>query len=101
MRDYLAPTFTDALRELLTGHHRDLRAGAKLAVAPVDETGQEVPSPQPDEGGKPSTRREQRGAVIQAARHTRFEEVAALDARGWSQKPASPRRGRNMERAEN
>nr|WP_200475213.1 hypothetical protein [Azospirillum argentinense] len=75
----------DWLREILTGHHRDLRAAAKLAIAPVDETGQEAPAPQPDEGGKPPTRREQRSAGIQAARQPRFEEVVALDARGWSQ----------------
>ncbi|MGF7178132.1 transposase InsO family protein [Azospirillum doebereinerae] len=84
-RWHLLHNLTDALREGLTGHHRDLRAAAKLAVAPVDGTGQEAPAPQPDEGGKSSTRREQRSAAIQAARHARFEEVAALDARGWSQ----------------
>ncbi|CAO3425258.1 Mobile element protein [Azospirillum doebereinerae] len=62
-----------------------MRAAAKLVVAPVDETGQEAPAPQPDEGSKPSNRREQRSAAIQAARQARFEEVIALDVRGWSQ----------------
>ncbi|MBP2230900.1 hypothetical protein J2847_004209 [Azospirillum agricola] len=73
------------MREILTGRHRDLRAAAKLAVAPVDGTGQEAQAPQPDQDGKPPPRREQRGAAIQAARHARFEEVVALDACGWSQ----------------
>lgn len=84
-RWHLLHNLTDALREVLTGHHRDLRAAAKLAVAPVDGTGQEAHAPQPDEGAKPPTRREQRSAAIQAARQARFEEVVALDARGWSQ----------------
>ncbi|WP_081506046.1 ISL3 family transposase [Azospirillum lipoferum] len=84
-RWHLLHNLTDALREVLTGHHRDLRAAANLAVAPVDETGQEVHAPQPDKSGKPSTRREQRSVVIQAARQARFEEVVALDTRGWSQ----------------
>ncbi len=84
-RWHLLHNLTDALREGLTGHHRDLRAAAKLAVAPVDGTGQESHASQPDEGNKPPPRREQRSAAIQAARHARFEEVVALDARGWSQ----------------
>ena len=41
--------------------------------------------PQSNEVSRPPTRREQRSAVIHAARHARYEEVVALKARGWSQ----------------
>ncbi|MDQ2102194.1 ISL3 family transposase [Azospirillum isscasi] len=90
-RWHLLHNLTDALREVLTGHHRDLRAAARLAVSPVGEagpvgeTGQEPRSPRSDEESSPPTRREQRSAAIHAARHARYEEVVALKARGWSQ----------------
>ena len=84
-RWHLLHNVTDALREILTRHHRDLRAAAKLAVAPVGETEQELAVPQSNEVSRLPTRREQRSAVIHAARHARYEEVVALKARGWSQ----------------
>lgn len=84
-RWHLLHNVTDALREILTGHHRDLRAAAKLAVAPVEETEQELLLTPSDEVSRPPTRREQRSTALHAARHTRYEEVVALKARGWSQ----------------
>lgn len=83
-RWHLLHNVTDTLREVLTGHHRDLRAAAKLAVAPVGETEQDPHLPQL-EVSSPPTRREQRSAALHAARHARYDEVVALKTRGWSQ----------------
>lgn len=83
-RWHLLHNVTDALREVLTRHHRDLRAAAKLAVAPVGETEQELLRTRSDEVSRPPTRREQRSTALHAARHSRYEEVVALKARGWS-----------------
>ena len=84
-RWHLLHNLTDALREILTRHHRDLRAAAKLAVAPAGETERELNVPQANEVSRPPTRREQRSAALHAARNARYEEVVALKARGWSQ----------------
>ncbi len=80
-RWHLLRNLGDALGALLTSHQRDL-AAAKLAVTPAEAAGQ---GPPPPPELRPPTRREQRSAAIQAARHARFEEVVALNARGWSQ----------------
>jgi len=56
-----------------------------MAVAPAEVAGQERPEPPPVGNVRPPTRREQRSAAVQAARQARYEEVAALNARGWSQ----------------
>jgi transposase len=84
-RWHLLHNLTDTLREVLTRHHRDLRAAARMAVAPVGEIGQEPRSPQLDEKSRPPTRREQRSAARHAARHALYDEVVGLNARGWSQ----------------
>lgn len=88
-RWHLLRNLSDALREVLTVHHRDLRAAARLAVAPAEAATEqaepEEPAPPPVPDARPPTRREQRRAATHAARQARYEEVAALTARGWSQ----------------
>nr|WP_244442550.1 ISL3 family transposase [Azospirillum lipoferum] len=84
-RWHLLHNVTDTLREVLTGHHRDLRAAAKLAVAPLGKTEQDPHLLLSDEVSSPPTRREQRSAALHAARHARHDEVVALKTRGWSQ----------------
>jgi len=81
-RWHLLRNLGEALGGVLTGHQRELRAAAKRAVTPpVSDTPEAVPVPD----ARPATRREQRRAATRAARFARYEEVAALDARGWSQ----------------
>lgn len=81
-RWHLLRNLGDALGEVLTGHQRDLRTAARRAVAPAMTEKSEVP---PVPKARPATRREQRRTATQAARFARYEEVAALNARGWSQ----------------
>lgn len=80
-RWHLLRNLGDALRELLTGHQRDLRTAAQRAVAPA-ATDRPEPSVQQS---RPTPRSEQRRAATRAARLARYDEVAALSARGWSQ----------------
>lgn len=80
-RWHLLRNLGDALRELLTGHQRDLRTAAQRAVAPAA-----IDRPEPPVAkARPATRSEQRRAATRAARLARYDEVAALNARGWSQ----------------
>ena len=82
-RWHLLRNLGDALGQVLTGHQRDLRTAAKQATAPA-ATGDKptvLPVPEP----RPATRKEQRRTATQAERSARYEEAAALNARGWSQ----------------
>ena len=87
-RWHLLRNLGDALGEVLTVHHRDLRAAARLTVAPAETAGRDKPAeqaPLPAPDARPPPRRDQRRAATHAARQARYEEVAALDTRGWSQ----------------
>src|SRR5689334_10663384 len=73
----------DALAGILDRHHQAIGAAAKAATAVATATVAvpTVPPPEP----QPPTRGQQRRLDKQAARQARFDEVAALHARGWSQ----------------
>lgn len=81
-RWHLLRNLGNALGEVLTGHQRDLRTAAQRAVAPAATDTPELLAVQKS---RPATRSEQRRTATQAARFARYQEVAALNARGWSQ----------------
>jgi transposase len=85
-RWHLLRNLGDAVSGILDRHHRSIRAAAKTATA-ITTTMMTVPvapfTP------RPPTRSEQRKLDRQAARQARFDEVAALHARGWSQSAIS------------
>mgnify|MGYP002715698440 CR=1 FL=1 len=86
-RFHLLRNLGDAVGNALNRHHRDIRAAAKAATALA------LPDPVPVEPAnplvaivlsKPPTTRQQHSLDKQAARQARFDEVVALDAKGWS-----------------
>jgi hypothetical protein len=85
-RWHLLRNLGDALRSILDRHHRSIRAAAKTATAITTTL---ITVPVAPSVPRPPTRSEQRKLDKQAARQARFEEVAALHARGWSQSAIS------------
>jgi transposase len=86
-RFHLLRNLGDAVGNALNRHHRDLRAAAKAATAlgSLDSTPAEPVSPPVSIAlPKPPTTRQQHSLDKQAARQARFDEVVALDAKGWS-----------------
>jgi transposase len=81
-RWHLLRNLGDALAGVLNHHHRALGAAAKTATAVATAT-VAVPMVPPAEP-KPPTRSQQRKLDKHAAWQARFDEVAALQARGWS-----------------
>jgi transposase len=81
-RWHLLRNLGDALAGVLDRHHRAIHAAAKAATAVATAT-VAVPTVPPAEA-KPPPRSQQRRLDKQAARQARFDEVAALHARGWS-----------------
>ncbi|MBP2297070.1 transposase [Azospirillum rugosum] len=81
-RWHLLRNLGDAVRHVFDRHHADLRAAACGAV--VEPVTEKASGPEPLPPPRP-TRREQCSAAKQAARHARYTELAALQARGWSQ----------------
>ncbi|MGF7213217.1 transposase [Skermanella aerolata] len=86
-RFHLLRNLGDAVGNALNRHHRDIRGAAKAATALTS------PDPVPVEPAippvsivlpKPLTTRQQHSLDKQAARQARFDEVVALDAKGWS-----------------
>jgi transposase len=86
-RWHLLHNLGDALAGVLDHHHRAIGAAAKAATAVATAT-VAVPTVPPLEP-PPPTRSQQRSRDKQAARQARFDEVAALAARGWSQSAIS------------
>jgi transposase len=86
-RRHLLHNLGDALAGVLDRHHRAIGAAAKAATAVATAT-VAVPTVPPLEP-PPPTRSQQRSRDKQAARQARFDEVAALAARGWSQSAIS------------
>jgi hypothetical protein len=104
-RFHLLRNLGDAVGNALNRHHRDIRAAAKAAAAlalpdpvPVEPVNLPVSIVLP----KPPTMRQQHSLDKQAARQARFDEVVALDVKGWSKslraltgkhpiRPTSPR----------
>ena len=87
-RWHLLRNLGDALAGILDRHHRAIRSAAKAATAVTT-----VPVPSAPPELRPLTRSQQRKLDKQAARQARFEEVAALHARGWSQSAISRNTG--------
>jgi transposase len=85
-RWHLLRNLGDALTSILDRHHRSIRAAAKTATAITTTL---ITVPVAPSMPRPPTRSEQRKLDKQAARQARFEEVAALHARGWSQSAIS------------
>jgi transposase len=86
-RFHLLRNLGDAVGNALNRHHRDIRAAAKAATAlgSLDSTPAEPVSPSTSIVlPKPPTTRQQHSLDKQAARQARFDEVVALDAKGWS-----------------
>src|SRR3954464_14202551 len=86
-RFHLLRNLGDAVGNALNRHHRDLRAAAKAATAlgSLDSAPAEpVVPPVSIVLPKPPTTRQQHSLDKQAARQARFDEVVALDAKGWS-----------------
>ena len=81
-RWHLLRNLGDALADVLNRHHRALGAAAKAATAVATAT-VAVPTVAPAEP-RPPTRSQQRKLDKHAAWQARFDEVAALQARGWS-----------------
>ncbi|WP_429641972.1 ISL3 family transposase [Skermanella aerolata] len=83
-RFHLLRNLGDAVGTALNRHHRDIRAAAKAATALQTLTPgilePALPAPPP----QPLRRSQQRSLDKQAARQARFDEVVALDAKGWS-----------------
>jgi transposase len=81
-RWHLLRNLGEALAGILDRHHHAIGAAAKAvpAVATATVAVPTVPPPEP----RPPTRSQQRCLDKQAARQARFDEVAALHARGWS-----------------
>ncbi|UEM20785.1 ISL3 family transposase (plasmid) [Skermanella mucosa] len=91
-RWHLLRNLGDALAGVLDRHHRAIRTATKAATAVTT-----VPVPNAPPESRPLTRSQQRTLDKRAARQARFEEVAALNARGWSQSAIS--RSTGLDRA--
>jgi hypothetical protein len=85
-RWHLLRNLGDTLSGILDRYHRPIRAAAKTATAITSPL---MTVPVAPSAPRPPTRSEQRKLDRQAARQARFEEVAALHARGWSQSAIS------------
>jgi transposase len=81
-RWHLLRNLGDALAGILDRHHRAIRVAAKAATAVV--TAMAAVSPVSSSEPRPPSRSQQRTLDQRAARQARFDEVAALHARGWS-----------------
>jgi transposase len=83
-RWHLLRNLGDAVGAALNRHHRDIRAAAKAATALQTLTPGILEPALPASPPQPLRRSQQRSLDKQAARQARFDEVVALDAKGWS-----------------
>jgi transposase len=83
-RWHLLRNLGDALQRILGRHPQDLRAAAKAAVA-ASSAANETLAPTPSSPARPVSPQRQAALARRAARQALFEEIVALDAKGWSQ----------------